>query len=276
MIYVVDLVIPQDGHGEILRYHIIDTLTNSCMSLNQRQLRMLISRCGMQIANAKLQHNSIELRDWVYSKATHNYRFSLLSKEGNTYRVTNHKGDIVALTFEEVKQLIELKEIANGSIIDNKGKMEIIGQDTYEITTSEKFKESVASKYEIFRAKASLIGCGDISFDYIVENEDVKLKKYTGSSKNILLPSFITSVMKDAFRDVNIRSLNLNEGLKSIGDRAFAPRRMSEELGRVEIPSTVEIVGYDAFANNRAMTDGTGMFDRNKLKLRNDTTVVID
>lgn len=299
MIYVIGLLRHSSkADGSILRYMLMDTLSESYMQVTPNKLKHIISNFNTQVVNANIHNDNIELHEWVkdiilmtseisgkgfinsvnYGENLPRERcsFTLLASEGNTYKVTRYNGDIAKLPLHKLETLVGQGEVANCSIVNNKGKSEITGIDTYEIIADEKFEESIALKYKAFKAKAMVLGYGSISFDYEIENHQVKLKRYTGLSKNIILPSFITAIKANAFRETTMETVNLNEGLKVIGNRAFAPMSKSDGLDGIEIPSTVEIVGSGAFSNNYKMVKSNGALNISKLKLRNEKTIVID
>ena len=82
--------------------------------------------------------------------------------------------------------------------------------------------------------------------------------------------------MADAFTEVAIETINLNEGLKVIGNGAFEPFKMSDALSTIEIPSTVQLIGARAFNNNIRLFNNDGTLNMYKIKLRNSNTVMID
>ena len=279
---------------EIIRYRILDTISESNMWVTSIRMRNILENKVTHVVNADLHNGKIRLKDWVYnitvriveesynklSKLTEltddRCSLMLLSKAGNNYRVVNYKGIIQRMAYDELKSCINKEEVANCSIKDNAEKSEINGKDTYEIIEDKEFSKNIDKKYEIFIAKALMIGYGDVSFIYRIENQEVKLRKYVGSSRNILIPSFITGIMGGAFANKIIDTLDLNEGLKVIGSRAFEQEILTGKLDRVEIPSTVELVGYKAFNNNDSLFDSSGMLTKHKFKLRSNKTIVLE
>ena len=82
--------------------------------------------------------------------------------------------------------------------------------------------------------------------------------------------------MVSAFRDVDIETLNLNEGLKVIGNRAFEPKEWLNGLTSVEIPSTVKVIGSKAFSNNNRLIKNDSTWNTDRFKLRSEKTIVVD
>ena len=82
--------------------------------------------------------------------------------------------------------------------------------------------------------------------------------------------------MKNAFSDITISSLNLNEGLEYIGNEAFTTNRLSEGLEKVEIPSTVKVIAHAVFVNNGSLFDNKLRLKASKIILINSETVIVD
>ena len=72
------------------------------------------------------------------------------------------------------------------------------------------------------------------------------LMKYTGSDREVIIPSGVTAIADSAF-DVNltISRVVIPEGVTSIGRQAF---RQCMSLTDVSIPESVNTIGYNAFA----------------------------
>ena len=195
----------------------------------------------------------------------------LVAKENNTYKIISCHGIIAKISSRKLNGLINNNQIVNCRLEDNK----FISTDTYEIIPNKEFENTIAEKYEAFQAKALLLGYGSISFEYEIENNQVKIRKYTGSSTNIILPSFITVIMKNAFDNVNVETIELNEGLKLIGVGAFVAENKIPQLRFVEIPSTVELIEPKAFSfNYNTLKYGVDPKDT-KFKLRSNKTIIL-
>ena len=290
MLYIIGLIRRDSKPNEsIIRYKLFDTLSESYMNATPNKIKHILSNQGTQIANAKLRNNIIEIHNWVNNIILYNAtnksfikplikesvagcEFIMLAQKNDTYKIMRHTGDIINIPFEILKALIDQGNVANCSISNN----QILSTDTYEISTNEEFEKDIAIKYESFKLKAHMLGYGKISFEYEIENQQVKLKNYTGSSKNVLLPSFITAIMQNAFMGADIDTIDLNEGLRAIGAGAFSHIDLYDGLSNIEIPSTVEIIGKGAFSNNYKMVKHNGALDMTKLKLRNSNTIVMD
>ena len=69
-----------------------------------------------------------------------------------------------------------------------------------------------------------------MSFDYMIEGTNVKLKRYTGTTKYVIIPKFITSIMARAFDNCKIETLTLEEGLGAIGAYSFGDCSIKQDL----------------------------------------------
>ena len=295
MFYIIGTILSkpdENGNREILKYKLVDTLSESNWELTPNQLKQIMQSPFTKVSNATLQNGNIRIQKWINKVATAESRpnmidlvnniskvkednkcpFILLSENNDEYKVTNYRGGITKFSFKGLKNRIYLDEVANCTIIDDK----LIWEAEYKIIADKEFEKDIANKYKIFTAKMSMLGYGKTSFEYEIENHQVKIRNYTGTSKNVIIPSFITVIMEDAFKEVTLETLDLNEGLKIIGEFAFSPKWVSEDLENVEIPSTVELVGLGAFKNNTKMFTINSQFTTNKLKIRNNKTIVID
>ena len=183
----------------------------------------------------------------------------------NKFKLISYANDITYVTREELVKYTTEKRVGNCRI--KNGALESIC--TYTVITEPEFKANIDDKYNTFIAKTSLLG-HNMSFKYIIEGTEVKLMKYTGTSKHVIVPKFITSIMEGAFQYTKIETLALDIGLKSIGSIAFHSCNISE----ITIPETVKFIGRAAFNENKGLMDRNGLYT-NKLKLINPETVVI-
>ena len=282
MLYIIEVIGHiVDGKTEVMRYKALDTLSASPMLLTPDQLKTIFSSSSIQVANATIQDNEIKVSDWVNNIGTYRttdndhkkYNLILLSIENDRYKITDYRGDMISeISFTELAECIDRRDVANCTL--NKAGLKIRGIDTYEIISDEKFKATIASKYETFIAKSRLLGYGDISFDYEIENKQVRLRKYTGSSANIILPYFITAIADEAFSGKSIEKISLNEGLAVIGRGAFASSGNKTSWRSVEIPSTVELIGRGAFYRQDKLLNVDGTLNMDRVKLRNIDTII--
>jgi len=103
----------------------------------------------------------------------------------------------------------------------------------------------------------------DSPFEFIIEGNEVKIIKYTGSSgADIIIPSRysdipVTEIGNDVFRNKSIKSVKMFESLKRIGAFSFA----NCSITSLVIPNSAEIIGAGAFQNNElgTVTFGSGL-----------------
>lgn len=87
--------------------------------------------------------------------------------------------------------------------------------------------------------------CADNLSEYEIE-EDV-LVKYIGSSRRIMIPSFIRSIKANAFsRCKELEELIIPQGVEVIGDGAFYG---CEKLSSVRLPESISYIGDRAFGH---------------------------
>ena len=259
MIYIIGLITHEnDPNGKILRYSLMETLTESCMSVTENQLKNILSNCNKQVANATLLNDKIHLADWVnkitlklsetngeeeissYSagQSINDSRcsYTLMTKVGDKFKLASYNGSLWTASYGTLEAFVKDHDIANCSITEIDGKAKINGINTYETITDKEFETEIYIKYKVYEAKMAMLGHSNSSFDYKIENKQVVIEKFTGSSKDIILPSFITGITKNAFATVAIETLSLNEGLQFIGNRAFTQDNKSKRCPLIKRP----------------------------------------
>ena len=299
----------KSNNDKITHYRIFDTCSDSKMYVEEEAMMSILLNYGNQVVNARLQNNNILVEDYVQSnyKEGHNYttRFStkfsgpksmLLGQDGHRFKIVNSLGTETIITSKQLLKYIGEGELVNCRIhiSDNykilkvlkdicgnqKLKYSIIDAEstkirafgTYSMQKNARFEEIIHQKYEKFTAKALLLNHASMSFDYEIEGQEVRLQKYTGSSKNVILPSFITAIRPRAFHSSSIKTIRLNEGLKVIAEEAFVLNQLAE----VEIPSTVELADEGAFGFNRELyLRGSNKLDMTKFNLLSDKTMLV-
>ena len=283
MLYIRALV--TNHTDSVVAYKAYDTYSRSTAVLRRDLLTDILVNNKMQVVNASIQNNAIVIRNWVNGICTEKHtirndsiiekngpKYIALAKEGNSYRFIDSAGKMQYKMADYFKEVIKEKEVAN-CIITSSGEIE--SEDVYTIYKDKEFEKSIDLKYENYIAKAALLGYNSTTFNYEVENRTVRLTEYTGTNTEIILPSFITVIMKNAFRDKGIEKIELNEGLKVIGIGAFASRSDSASLERIEIPSTVELIGFAAFTGNDKLFMRDSNLSITRFKLRNSKTVML-
>ena len=273
MIYVIGAV---KTNEEITEYKVIETLSESFMSITPYDLKNLIINSDIRVRNAELQNNEIKLRDWVSNMAQDTNdikkcRFMVASIENELFTMVSYRGAVKRLSYKKLLPFVNNNDVANCNITLSK----INHKDVDVIVPDKKFEYDTANKYKIFEAKIAMLGLEPMSFKYRVEKQEVILERYTGTNKNIILPSFLAVIMQDAFANTRIKTIELNEGLRIIGNEALSPNNPSKELNEIEIPSTVQLIGSGAVYNNTKLFNGEGALHHHRFRLRNEKTIVL-
>ena len=260
MIYVVEI------HKATETYTIFETTTESFIDIREAKLKELIIDPNITIQNMNIIGDQIITKQWYRICCrghADNYKLTntLLCKlDEQVLKLANSIAyETVTKSNEELKELIRDDRVGNCSIENEVYKS--IG--TYNAAYDTEFKEQIEEKYKIYVAKSALLGL-NTTFEYIIEGQEVKLKSYTGTSKDVILPGFITSIMTRSFGHTHIRKLVLSEGLKSIGSFSFSACDIEELV----IPSTVQIICNKAFNLNKGLSVGT-------IKILNTKTLIL-
>ena len=284
MLYIINIITDKSGKTEYYRGY--ETNCESSMLLEPIKLKEILTSTKIQVVNARLVNGNIETTNWInelhtekitaenYSTCKHSGSTGILiAVEKDKYKVVDYNGNIYKI--KELRFIGTSEKIANCSIIsNNNGINEILYTDAYKINRDEEFEKDIETKYNSYIAKNILLGKGDTTFDYEIENHEVKLKRYTGSNQNIIIPSFITAILAEAFKGKYIETISFNEGLKAIGKNALE----YSGLDNVEIPESVEIVCNGAFGQNFRLFTGQdkSQLNTDRFKLRDSKTVVMN
>ena len=281
MLYIVCVIESDDKRIDALSYRVFDTYSHSLLILNTSLLKHIILNTEIQVINASIHNNEIVVKRWsngIPTLSENGLKFKKLSpwyivlcQDSYTFRVVDYEGKLYTFNRKEMRGMIKSGEMANCQQIGDT----IQAEDTYSMHKDEEFEKLIDLKYDNFLAKTALLGHKRMSFDYETENNEVRLTKYTGSSQHVILPSFITAIKQNAFTGASIITISLNEGLKVIGTRAFAPKEMYGALREITIPETVEIIGARAFLENPKVVSGDGVLHIDRFKLGSNKTIVL-
>ena len=254
-------------------YTCFESNTESVFDGSTEDLIRWLSKHEKCIENMKLLNNRIvtgnsfeELHSVSNSKATGSEYILLGKVASDKFKMVNYKGEIIYTRKSQLHRYIDTRKIANCRKEDGK----IVYTNTTDTQKDTELEAEIAEKYKIYVAKSALLGI-KMSFDYTIEGNQVKLKRYTGKSQTVIIPKFVTTIMDRAFLDVSIDTLTLSNGLKYIGGFAFSGCGISE----VTIPDTVEIICKNAFTDNRKLTTRDGVYTKN-IKVLNKETMIID
>ena len=254
-----------------LIYHIFETHTDSVIEANDKLVVELLSKYKMEAKNIYLKEDKIQIKDWPhkieqYSKSQKTYYVLLGKASDDIFKLIRSTGFIEYLNQDYLKELIEIGSVANCDYVDG-GERIYRSIDTRDMRTDPKFFSYISSKYKEFTAKVALLGL-DIRFSYTIENEEVKITKYIGTSNKVILPSFVTAICYRAFAAKGLlEEVKLNEGLKYIGNMAMSGCRIESII----LPHSLEFVGQSAFRFN-------GHTDPNKkiYKKLNPNTIILN
>ena len=246
MLYVIKYLKLKDGKNI---YHMFDTHTESIFKEVDSGLLNLIDKHGMTVKNIHVKDGVIHMNKWpqpiqIYSKYETDQisDYVLLTKVSEqSFKLVHPKGMVVYHTDKELKDFIGRGVVANCDFVgDSERTYRSI--DTYIENTDPEFTRYIAIEYAKFRAKVSMLGL-DIRFEYVIEGNDVKITAYTGTSKRVIVPNFVTTILGRSLMFQDISDLTLNEGLKYIGANSFT----NNSLKSVQIPSTVQFMWANSF-----------------------------
>ena len=270
MIYILSKQDTKNG----TTYLLYESETESFFTGNDRVLAEISEKYKGSIKNITITGYEKTIKRW-YRDLNENEsennasgaEYILLCKlDENNFKLASCDRQIKYLNIEQLTNCIKYYRVANCKIERNGYK----SIDTYGATKNPQFEEQIAKKYERYTAMSAVMG-REMAFDYIIEGTEVKLKQYTGVTKHVIVPKFITSIMKEAFDETKIESIELENGLKSIGSYAFE----NCNLAKIIIPETVQLIGTLAFFGNRRLV--TNDYDyKEAIQILNKNTIVMD
>ena len=276
MLYIINIIKSEAGK-KIYYYRVFDTCSDYSMLIKTDMLRRIILENNLSVVNAYIKDNKIIIKSWsngtaimvLTSKGAEKYsdntgpKYVALAKENNTYKIVDFMGNINKINKNQLMDLVKLKEMANLDTLKNET------EDVYEIIKDEEFSNLIESKYKIFTAKIMMLTYKSDTFDYEIENTEVRLKNYTGTTKNVIIPSFVTSIMDGTFTNIGLEMIEVHEGLKVIGSSALATAGL-KTLDRIEIPETIRLIGYHAFWGNDKLIKPNHTLNTDRFKITNE------
>ena len=238
-----------------LKYNLFETHTESTIACEVKHIGKLVKKHGMILKNATINDGELKLNKWPHSMINSSMRFRdyygdiLLAKTNdNRFKILVANATIQYISERELKSRILEGQLSNCDYLKDNTETIFKSIDTTTITRDKSFEKHIAKKYEEYIAKTKLLGMSS-EFSYTIEGKEVKLKKYTGTSKKIILPGFITTITGNAFYGLKTEEVNLNDGLMYIGSSAFEYNNIES----VRIPGTVKFIGSNAFSGNTAL-----------------------
>lgn len=117
-----------------------------------------------------------------------------------------------------------------------------------ESLSTEQSKEQVDSTEDTDELQQNIV---ETNFEYIVTQGEIAVTKYLGTDAHVVIPATInempvTGIADNVFQGCEyLQTIELPEGLKNIGDWAFA----ESSLTRIKLPESVSNIGENAFIN---------------------------
>ena len=274
MLYMISISKTSDKR---IVYVLFETKTESTFICDTESLKTLMLIKKLSIKNIMIVNGELKLKMWPNTISSTNLGVSSLISESDNhillckisedqFKLISNKEKIHCMSGYALKKLIDENKVFNCTVADEEYK----SIDTYEVIKDSKFEKHIAEQYEKHIALTSLLGFKMV-FEYIIEGQEVKLKKYTGTSTHVIVPKFITSIMESAFSECKITDIKLNEGLTSIGGYTFEGCNISEVI----IPETVEIICGAAFSENRKLINEDGSY-KDTVKILGKRTKIIE
>ena len=82
----------------------------------------------------------------------------------------------------------------------------------------------------------------------IISSDCIEIVKYLGKDEEVIIPSFVESIGKEAFRGSNIKKITLSNSLKAIGDSAFFNCNSLEEI---VLTDNISYIGESCFEGTK-------------------------
>ena len=246
-------------------YTLFEANTETVFGGRETYLKDLITKNKLEVKNAKIVNNQIKV-DHTSNDLVYTDYVLLCQIDQNSFKLVDYNGDITYVDKTRLLVSIAANKIANCEF--KNGKFISIG--AYGIIKDTQFEQHINDNYKTYIAKTSLLG-DKMSFDYKIEGNQVKLIKYNGISKKVIVPKFVTTIMEGAFMNCGIEELTLDKGLLHIGESAFGECNIE----KVTIPDTVEFMFSGAFYNNKRLVDSNGKYKKT-IKIMNPKINVIE
>ena len=233
-------------------YYIFETNTESTIKCSGEVLKQLISSKAIEVKNVNLSENTLEIK--TYANEIHNqllfgsnsgaeYIVLCLASK-NKYKIVKYDGKVEYINTEKLFDYFKQEKIYNYVMQNNKPVL----MDRYKVTDNQQFKESIAEKYKKYTALTAMLGSKS-TFNYEVEGDVVRLAEYTGESRDMIIPNFITAIKQRAFISKWMQSVTIGNSVEYIGSNAFKGCNISE----ITIPEQVKFIGGSAFSGNKKL-----------------------
>lgn len=287
--------IRKEKKGEIVGYRILNFETGEVYIVGKAYIESSIDKFininRQNMDNILINLPSIDLK----GKLTTGNSRVVLARNTRTgdLLTSSYKGTTAAYSVQDIYNLysqysskeIEFKygttrqNINEDSIVIHCN-IEEVSSNTILIKKYPEFELKVYNEFNNFIAKSKLMGI-DNGFNYHIKGHTVILSKYTGTSEDVIIPSFVNVIAERAFQTtaIEIKKLKLTDGLREIQAKAF----QYNDIKEVDIPTTVEFIGENAFFDNEGLTieyvsakngERVCQIDKSKLRISNKYTVV--
>ena len=270
MMYVVSIIKEQYG----TEYRLFETNTETFFNCYEEELKKLMLENQLFVKNISIISGEIVENNWSHKihrggiSKFNTSNYILVCQAGkDEFKLINNDKDVIWVNSEKLHKYTRQNKIYNCCIKDKV--MSYI--DVSSLDKDEQFEACIAEKYANYVAKTALLG-RKMSFYYNIEGQEVRLVKYSGVTKDVIIPSFVTSISESAFYMCRIEAITLNDGLKYIGGYAFNGCK----LEKVRIPKTVEFIGRGAFYGNKRLVKVGGEYTDKIELLRKDTIIIKD
>ena len=270
-------------HNRLIEYYVLfESHTESFIDADAEVLKNLMLEQKVEIRNVRLIEgtildggwpnpthiqNTLHNRKWAEADDTEEYRYMLVCKsDEDKFKISSSKKIVSWISGDKLRKIVDKKKVMNCTV-DSTGTYKSI--DAYTIIRDTQLDKLIAEKYNRHIALTSLMG-HNMTFEYIIEGAEVRLTKYTGKAKDVIIPKFITSIIQEAFYNEALNKLTLENGLKYIGKKAFFGCNIAE----IVIPETVELLFQDTFYGNKQLVTAAGQFTK-ELKILNKNATII-
>ena len=238
MLYVIGKITNEDGN---ISFTTFETNTESTFNCTESYLRYIIIDLKLSVKNVEIHQGKVVVKQWqneIWLKGTKKdtgAKYTILCNiESGVFKAVGSNERVWYATREMLLSYMKDKKIYNCIFKD--GQYELMGM--YNVIKDEEFEQKIAEQYARYIALTAMIG-GKATFDYTIEGQTVRINKYEGENKNIIIPNFTTAIKQNDFEDTEIDTVSFGSGLEYIGGKAFRGCNMTE----VVIPRGIKFTG---------------------------------
>ena len=272
MLYVI-AVANMEYTNDKYNYLFYESSTESFFSGGKKFLKSLLDQNRIHTEHTKLLDIEKSEKVWFNDicrisdgKITEPGSILVCQLGEDKYKLVSYSRSITTVNKDDLTDLVKDKRIAN-CIISN-GKIKTVG--TYSADKDDIFKDHISKLYTKYLTLTAMLGC-KTTFTYEIEAKEVKLAKCIDTTRKVIIPNFITSIMRLAFNNRGIEELSLNTGLKAIGSNAF----LNNNISNVTIPETTEFMSLDIFRGNKRLVNSSDDYTEN-IKILNSKAIILN